>query len=68
MIAEGAVITEEIISVKCINADPDDDKFLSCAIEGEADYVVSGDEHLLSIKHYKGIQIVNSAAFVKILV
>lgn len=34
-------------------------KFIECAMEGEADYIVSGDEHLLSLKHYKGIQIVN---------
>ncbi|MBF0456822.1 MAG: putative toxin-antitoxin system toxin component, PIN family [Nitrospirae bacterium] len=64
---EGTVITDEAINVKHIKADPADDKFLSCAIEGEADYIVSGDAHLLALKHYQRIQIVNAATFMKII-
>ncbi|WP_420265241.1 putative toxin-antitoxin system toxin component, PIN family [Candidatus Magnetominusculus dajiuhuensis] len=64
---EGTVITGEKIKVEHIKADPADDKFLSCAIEGEADYIISGDVHLLTLKHYKGIQIVNAATFMQII-
>jgi uncharacterized protein len=32
-----------------VTADPSDDKFIWCALEGRADAVISGDEHLLSL-------------------
>jgi len=40
--------------------DPDDNKFLGCALEAKAYYVVSGDNHLLSLKHFHGIQIIDA--------
>ena len=30
-------------------ADPSDDKFIWCALEGNADVIISGDEHLLNL-------------------
>jgi putative PIN family toxin of toxin-antitoxin system len=47
--------------------DAGDDKFLSCALEGAADYVVSGDQHLLGMKEFRGIKIVTPKEFVEIL-
>ncbi len=44
-----------------------DDKFLACAIEGKADYIISGDEDLLDIKEFKGIKIITPRKFVEIL-
>ena len=42
----------EVIQVKpgkaYVKADPSDDKFIWCAIDGKAETIVSGDEHLLS--------------------
>ena len=32
-----------------ITADPTDNKFLACALEVKADYIVSGDNHLLEV-------------------
>lgn len=43
--------------------DPDDDKFLSCAIDSKALYIVSGDKDLLSIKTYKNVEIITAADF-----
>ena len=40
-----------------------DEKFLSCALEGNADYIVSGDDDLLSIKQYHEIKIVTPTDF-----
>lgn len=37
--------------------DPDDDAILECAVEGEADYLVTGDKDLLVLKEYRGIRI-----------
>ena len=64
---EGTILTEDSYKVSKITEDPDDNKFIGCAIEGEAEYIVSGDEHLLSLKSYKGIQIVSADSFLKIL-
>lgn len=47
--------------------DPDDDILLACALEGRADYLVSGDPHLLEIKYYHGVQIVTPRQFLEIL-
>ena len=53
--------------VKVITADPDDDKFLACAIDGEASYIVSGDPHLLTLRLYQDIQILSPTTFLDIL-
>jgi putative PIN family toxin of toxin-antitoxin system len=44
--------------------DPDDDKFLACAVAGNTGVIVSGDKHLLKLSGYKGITIVKPAQFV----
>jgi len=61
-----SVVTEGKLAVKMAR-DPQDDKFLACATEGTADYLVSGDEDLLQIKFYEGKQIVSPADFLDIL-
>jgi putative PIN family toxin of toxin-antitoxin system len=43
--------------------DKDDDKVLACAIEAEAEYLVTGDKDLLHMKTYKGIRIVAPREF-----
>ncbi len=43
--------------------DPDDNKFLECARDSHALYIVSGDKDLLVIKEYENIQIVTAKNF-----
>ena len=43
--------------------DPQDDKFLACAVEGKAHYLVSSDKDLLDIKLHRGVAIVNPGQF-----
>ena len=50
-----------------IQDDPDDDAVLACALAAQADFIVSGDAHLLDLKHYQHIQIVNSTEALRIL-
>ena len=47
--------------------DPEDDQILACAVEGHADYVVSGDQDLLSLERYREIPIISPAAFAGLL-
>jgi len=43
--------------------DPDDDKFIACAIDGKCKYIVSGDKDLLEIKSFKNIEILTIREF-----
>ena len=48
--------------------DPKDNPVLACALEGDADFVVTDDrKHLLPLKHYHGIQIVSVPLFLRAL-
>ena len=46
-----------------VTEDPDDNMLLECALEAKADYIISGDEHLLKLKEFKGIKIVSVKDF-----
>jgi hypothetical protein len=50
-----------------VRADPDDDKYLAAAVEGLAEVVVSGDDHLLALERYEGYVILNARAFLRLL-
>ena len=59
------IVTRDTYKTDRIKDDPTDNKFLACALEADADYVVSGDNYLLSLKHFHGIQIVDARTFVE---
>ena len=66
LIREKAVtVTADLYETGRITKDPRDNKFLACALEGGARYIVSGDHHLQEIKHFHGIQIVDARTFVQ---
>lgn len=54
--------------LKIIDADPDDDMVLECAIKGNATYIVTGDRHLLSIANYQNIIILKAADFLDLVI
>jgi len=51
------------IEHKIISKDPDDNMIIDCAVESTADYIISGDNHLLEIKSYKNIKIISPRDF-----
>ena len=62
-------ITTEVkpgIKVSIIRNDPSDNKILECALSARAEYIVTGDKHLLDIKNYKEINILNPADFLRL--
>lgn len=46
-----------------VKDDPDDNRVLECAVAGKADYIVSGDRHLLKLKAHAGIPIPTARQF-----
>lgn len=62
-----AIITPGALNLPPIDADPDDTKYLVCAVEGHADYIVSGDHHLTDLVMYRGIRIVTPVDFIQIV-
>lgn len=64
---ELAIMTAPCEPIPVVEDDPDDDKFLECAVAGGAEIIVSGDEHLLRLGNYRGIQILSPAAFLAYL-
>jgi putative PIN family toxin of toxin-antitoxin system len=48
-----------------VSSDPDDDKFIACALSAHCKIIISGDKHLLDISGYEGIQVLKPATFVK---
>lgn len=47
--------------------DPDDDKYIAAAIEGNAAFIVTGDRQLLSLAEHEGVHIVTPRAFLDLL-
>lgn len=66
LIEKSSISKEEQLS-SFVSRDVKDDKFLACATEGKADYIVTGDKDLLVLKEYEGIKIVTPREFLVIL-
>jgi len=47
--------------------DPKDDNYLALALDGKADYIVSGDGDLLSLSPFQGILVIKPADFISLL-
>ena len=56
-------ILHQTASLGRICRDPDDDMVIACAVDANADYIVTGDEDLLILKRYKDIVIINPRNF-----
>jgi|SRR3989344_5079647 len=46
---------------------PDDNKFIEAAVAGNAKYIVSQDKHLLKLRRFRDIEIINPEDFLKLL-
>lgn len=57
-----AVFVKPTETVTVVQDDPDDDKVLECALAASADFIVSGDKHLLTLKTFRGMPILTTKA------
>lgn len=62
-----STVTSVSGNLNVISEDPDDNIVLLTAINGKADYIVSGDKHLLSLRKFEGIAIVTISQMLEIL-
>jgi len=55
------------VAVEAVKDDPLDNPIVACAVEGEADFIVSGDHHLTDLEAYRHIKIVDPETFLRII-
>src|SRR3989338_3024014 len=60
------IILESSVNIK-VCRDPEDNKFIECAVLANARYVVTGDEDLLVLKEYKDINIITTNEALKLI-
>lgn len=52
-------------TIRIIAQDPADNRILECALAAGADFIVSGDKHLLRLGRFKDISILSPREFIK---
>ncbi len=67
LITSFSKIIEPKIKVNVVKRDPDDNKIIECALEANADFIVSNDNDLLNLIKFRKTRIVSSKEFLKIL-
>jgi len=59
------VFTTKTPKIKIIKNDPDDDKFVECAVALKAQTIITGDKEVLAINEYMGIRILTPQKFLE---
>lgn len=65
ILIEIANIIDTKLSLNIIEEDPDDNVLIECAVETNADYIISGDKHLKKLKKFRNIRILSVNDFLK---
>ncbi|MBI3052381.1 putative toxin-antitoxin system toxin component, PIN family [Candidatus Woesearchaeota archaeon] len=60
---KSSIKIEAISEFEAVPEDPDDNMILEAAVDGNADYILSWDNHLLQIGNFKGIKIITPKDF-----
>lgn len=66
LFAEGynSIFTAKTPTIAVVTDDPDDNKFLECAVALDSKFIISGDNHLTAIKKYIDIKILSPRKFI----
>jgi len=65
MVASFSTFIESKKRFDIVKEDPGDNKFLECAYGANAEFLISGDKHLLTLKRFKGTEILSAREFLK---
>ena len=66
-IQRAAIVVTPTIRLIAVPRDPDDNRILECAVAGQADHLVTGDQDLLSLDQFQGIPIITGRGFAESL-
>jgi putative PIN family toxin of toxin-antitoxin system len=66
-IAGLAIMTPGKVVLAVIAGDPSDNRYLECAVESQADCIVTGDHHLKDLVRYQEIEILSPREFAELL-
>jgi len=59
------LFTTKTPKIKAVKDDPEDDKFIECAIALKAEVIITGDKALRAMNEYAGIKILTPQQFLK---
>ena len=60
------LFTTKTPKIKAVKGDPDDDKFIECAVALKVEVIITGDKTLKAMNEYMGIKILTPRQFLKI--
>src|SRR4051794_11486713 len=66
-LAHISIVVVPAVVVTVVVDDPDDNKFLECALAGNAAYVISRDPHLLTVETYEDVRVLRPHIFLELL-
>ncbi|MBU1134887.1 MAG: putative toxin-antitoxin system toxin component, PIN family [Nanoarchaeota archaeon] len=67
LVLEFSDVIKPKVKINVIKEDPDDNKILECAVSSGADFMVTGDKHLLNLKNFGNIKIIKAREFLDII-
>ena len=59
------LFTTKTPKIRAVKDDPDDDKFIECAVALKAEVIITGDRAIKALGEYMGIKILNPQQFLK---
>ena len=67
LIEAASVVVEPTKALEVVAADPADDRVLEAADAAQADFIVTGDRHLLDLENFGGARIIRPRVFLETL-
>ena len=67
VIRKVAIIVNPSFHISAIASDPDDNRFLECAISAKADFLITGNTRHFPMGEYHGVRIVTARTFLDIV-
>jgi putative PIN family toxin of toxin-antitoxin system len=66
-LASQSFVVSPEVELTVIAEDAPDNRYLECALAAGAQYIVTGDAHLLKLQQYRGVGILNPTSFLAVL-
>lgn len=65
VIAHAQIVATSNTPIRAVPDDPDDDHVIDCAVTAHADYILTGDSHLLALKVWNSIPILSAGEYLE---